>query len=152
MKYSQARQGRVFVVRLEDGEIVHETLENFAREQGIQGAAVIVVGGAAAGSALVVGPERERSRPISAMVHILSDVHEIAGTGTIFPDEAGNPVLHMHMACGREDQTKTGCIRRGVKVWQVMEVILFEIVQARCKRIPDPDLGFLLLQPDGGQK
>ena len=150
MKYSQAKQGRVFVVRLEDGEIVHETLENFAREQGIQGAAVIAVGGAAGGSELVVGPEQERSRPIHPMTHILGDVHEITGTGTLFPDEEGNPVLHMHMACGREDQTKTGCIRQGVKVWQVMEVILFEIVETGCKRILDPDLGFLLLHPDGG--
>ena len=32
MKYSQASLGRVFVVRLEDGDIVHECLERLARE------------------------------------------------------------------------------------------------------------------------
>ena len=32
MKYSQARQGRTFVIRLEDGDIVHEKIEQFARE------------------------------------------------------------------------------------------------------------------------
>ncbi len=150
MKYTQAKQGRVFVIRLEHGEVVHETVENFAREQGINGAAVILVGGAAGGSKLVVGPLREGARPIDPMTHMLEDVHEITGTGTLFPDEGGNPVLHLHMACGREDQTKTGCVRQGVKVWQIMEVILFELVETDCRRIADPDLGFLLLHPQGG--
>ncbi|MBA3036272.1 MAG: DUF296 domain-containing protein, partial [Desulfobacterium sp.] len=30
MKYSEAKQGRIFVVRLEDGETVHEEIEKFA--------------------------------------------------------------------------------------------------------------------------
>jgi predicted DNA-binding protein with PD1-like motif len=42
------------------------------------------------------------------MAHIIEDVHEIFGTGTLFPDEEGNPVLHMHMACGRNNNTVTG--------------------------------------------
>lgn len=29
MKYSEAKQGRIFVIRLEDGDIVHEELERF---------------------------------------------------------------------------------------------------------------------------
>ena len=29
MKYSQARQGRVFIIRLEDGDIVHQEIEKF---------------------------------------------------------------------------------------------------------------------------
>lgn len=147
MKYAQAKQGRVFVLRLEDGEIVHETLETFALEQGIQAAALIIVGGAAGGSRLVVGPEPGNSRPVRPMTHDLTDVHEITGTGTLFPDENGGPVLHLHMACGREDQTRTGCIRQGVKVWQVMEVVLFELLETGSKRIVDSDLGFFLLHP-----
>jgi len=81
------------------------------------------------------------------MTHDLTDVHEITGTGTLFPDENGGPVLHLHMACGREDQTRTGCIRQGVKVWQVMEVVLFELLETGSKRIVDSDLGFFLLHP-----
>jgi predicted DNA-binding protein with PD1-like motif len=30
MKYSEAKPGRIFVIRLEDGEIVHEVIEAFA--------------------------------------------------------------------------------------------------------------------------
>ncbi|HEC32525.1 MAG TPA: DUF296 domain-containing protein, partial [Deltaproteobacteria bacterium] len=29
MKYAEAKLGRVFVIRLEDGEIVHEVVEKF---------------------------------------------------------------------------------------------------------------------------
>ena len=44
MKYSQARQGRVFVIRLEHGEVLHEVLERFALEKKIAAAALILVG------------------------------------------------------------------------------------------------------------
>jgi predicted DNA-binding protein with PD1-like motif len=33
MKYSEAKPGRIFVLRLEDGDILHESVETFAREQ-----------------------------------------------------------------------------------------------------------------------
>ena len=32
MKYSEAKQGRTFIIRLEDGDILHEKIEEFARE------------------------------------------------------------------------------------------------------------------------
>jgi predicted DNA-binding protein with PD1-like motif len=147
MRYSEAKQGRIFVIRLEDGETVHEEIERFAREQSITAAAMIIIGGADAGSRLVVGPERGRAQPINPREHILDNVHEIAGTGTLFPDEEGNPIVHMHMACGRNAKTVTGCIRNGVSVWQVMEVVLFELIDTIAKRVFEPDTGFELLHP-----
>lgn len=147
MKYSEARQGRVFVMRLEDGDIVHEEIEKFAVKKSIKAAAMIIIGGADEGSKLVVGPEKGRAKPVNPMEHILDNVHEVAGTGTLFPDEDNKPMIHMHMACGRNADTVTGCIRRGVKVWQIMEVIIFELIDATGSRIIDPDLGFKLLVP-----
>ena len=147
MKYSQAEQGRVFVIRLEDGETVHGEIEKFARAQSIKAAALIIIGGATEGSKLVVGPEKGEARPIHPMEHIIEDVHEIFGTGTLFPDEEGNPILHMHMACGRSNNTVTGCIRSGVRVWQVMEVILYELLSTTGKRVLEPGLGLKLLNP-----
>lgn len=85
MKYSEARPGRTFVIRLEDGESVHETLEAFAAEQGVQRASLTVLGGADKGSRLVVGPEGSRAAAINPMTLELYDAHEITGTGTIFP-------------------------------------------------------------------
>ena len=101
MKYSQARQGRIFVIRLEDGDIIHEEIEKFSREKSIKAAALIILGGADKNSKLVVGPKHGRKEPIVPMEYILDNAHETAGTGTIFPDEKGKPILHMHIACGR---------------------------------------------------
>ena len=147
MKFTTAKIGRVFILRLEDGEILHETVEAFAREQGIRAAALIVLGGADEGSKLVVGPAEARSSPVVPMEHILAGTCESTGVGTIFPNAEGKPVLHMHIACGRKDSTVTGCVRRGVKVWQVMEVILWELNGTDAKRVLDPATGFELLQP-----
>jgi predicted DNA-binding protein with PD1-like motif len=147
MKYSQAKQGRIFVIRLEDGDIVHEEIERLARQESINAAALIILGGADAESRLVVGPEKGRVKPIAAMEYMLPDVYEVAGTGTLFPNPEGHPILHMHMACGRESSTVTGCIRKGVKVWHVMEVILFELLDSTGIRVPDPEIGFALMRP-----
>jgi predicted DNA-binding protein with PD1-like motif len=147
MKYSEAKQGRIFVIRLEDGDIVHDEIERFAREKSIGAASLIIVGGADQQSKFVVGPEEGRATPVVPMEHVLDEVHEIAGVGTLFPDDEGNPVLHMHMACGRKSSTITGCIREGVRVWHVMEVILFELADTTGIRTHDPETGFKLLQP-----
>jgi predicted DNA-binding protein with PD1-like motif len=147
MKYSEAKPGRIFVIRLEDGEIVHEVIEAFALEHSIRAASLVVVGGADKGSKLIIGPEKGRSFPIVPMELILDDVYEVTGTGTIFPDDEGNPILHLHMACGRNSSTVTGCIRQGVKVWHVLEVILFELTDTQARRLPDTATGFKLLIP-----
>ncbi|MBU1341041.1 MAG: DNA-binding protein [Proteobacteria bacterium] len=147
MKYSQAKPGRIFVIRLEDGDIVHEQIETFARQNHIQAASMIVLGGADAKSILVTGPEQGRSEQILPREQMLDNVHEVAGTGTLFPDETGNPVLHMHMACGRGLSTVTGCIRKGVRVWHVMEIIVYELVESTGIRRKDAVTGFDLLNP-----
>lgn len=149
MKFSTARSGRIFVIRLEHGEVLHEALEEFAREHGVSCGALIAVGGADRGSRLVVGPEDGAARPVTPLELVLDNVHELAGTGTLFPDGAGNPVLHMHVACGRRADAVAGCVRRGVRVWQVLEVVLFELVGTDARRKPDPATGFELLEPEG---
>lgn len=148
MKFSEAKPGRVFVIRLEDGEIVHECIERFAAAHGITHAALTMHGGGDQGSVLVTGPKEARCPPpIAPQTTVLGGVHEVVGTGSLFPDEKGQPILHVHLACGRGDQTVTGCIRTGVKTWHVMEVILFELVGCSARRLPDAATGFELLVP-----
>lgn len=146
MQTEEVQQGRVFVLRLEHGDIVHQVIEGFARDKGIRTAALIILGGADQGSRLVVGPKDGLARPVHPMQAALEAAHEVAGTGTLFPNEQGEPVLHMHMTCGRGESTRTGCIRSGVVVWQIMEAVLFELTGSRGMRVPDPNLGFSLLQ------
>ncbi len=149
MKYSEAKTGRTFVIRLEDGEIIHEVVERFAAENGVERAYLIAVGGAGSGSTLVVGPKDPDARPVPPLTRVLDNVHEIAGVGTLFPDEDGNPLLHVHLACGRDGETVTGCGRTGVRVWEVAEVILVELTGTEACRKLDPGTGFELLQPEG---
>lgn len=145
MQYTEAKQGRIFILRLEQGEILHTVVEEFAAGQGIRRAVLTALGGADRESKLIVGPEDSRARPVTPVVRTLDDVREVVGSGTIFPDQQGSPVLHMHLACGRERNTVTGCVRRGVPVWQILEVVLQELVDCGGERRQDPDLGLGVL-------
>ncbi len=135
------------MIRLEDGDVVHEKIEEFARRESVSAASLILLGAADEGSTLVVGPEEGRSESLAVMERVLDGVHDAAGVGTLFPDENGRPTLHMHMACGRGLSTTTGCIRHGVRVWCTMEIVLFELVDSSAVRVPDSRLGFHMLRP-----
>jgi uncharacterized protein len=145
MQYREGRIGRIFVVRLSEGERLPESLENFAREQGIREAMVIYVGGAQDGSRLVVGPEPGRGEAVVPMIHTLAGIQEVLGVGTLFPNDAGEPVLHLHAAAGREGGATVGCSRAGVEVWLVGEVIILEVTGTEAVRAKDPRTGFQLL-------
>lgn len=147
MKYSQGKTGRVFVLRLEDGEVIHEVLESFAADRRVEAAVITIVGAADKGSRLVVGPKRGDDMPPIPMERQLNEAYEIEGVGTIFPNEDGKPVLHMHIACGRDDISITGCVRRGVKVWKVAEVVIIELLGVSARREVDAKTGFELLVP-----
>ncbi len=149
MKYSAAGLGRVFVIRLEDGDVVHESVEELARREGVLRAVVIVLGGADDGSRVVVGPADGRAAVIEPMERVLRGVHEMAGVGTLFPDEKGRAVLHLHAAFGRDDRTTAGCIRRGVTTWVIGEVVVIELTGSDAVRRVDPVTGFELLELGG---
>jgi predicted DNA-binding protein with PD1-like motif len=51
------------------------------------------------------------------------------------------------LACGREENTITGEIRNGVKVWHVLEVIITELADNLSTREFDKKTGFDLLVP-----
>jgi predicted DNA-binding protein with PD1-like motif len=150
MLYRIAETGRTFVIRLEDGEVLHEEIERFARDKGITAAALTVLGGADRGSVLICGPKEGRPSDgavVEPMETTLEEAHEITGTGTLFPDSEGHPSLHMHISAGRGEKSVTGCVRRGVRVWNVMEIILTEILCPESRRSLDEKTGFELLIP-----
>ena len=118
MKYSQAEIKRVFVVRLEDGDKLPDVIEDFARKHNIQCGVCILIGGIGSGK-LVTGPENPGDSPIIPIFQNITGTSEIAGIGTIFPDENNIPRLHMHATTGRRKTTLTGCIRPGITVWKI---------------------------------
>ncbi len=147
MKCSVGSVGRVLVIRLEDGDVLHECVERAAKENGIVRGAVLALGGADQGSRMVVGPRDGRSETIEPMLAQLDGESELAAVGTLFPDENGEPSLHMHASAGRDGRSVTGCVRAGVKVWLIQEVVVIEILGTSSMRVKDPRTGFHLLEP-----
>ena len=145
MEYSGGTAGRVFVLTLRSGDILHESVEKFASEKGISAATVVAVGGADGGSRLTVGPSIPLTSPVKPLYHTLEAPHELTGTGTIFENKDGRPVMHMHCSCGRECGAVTGCVRAGVIVWLTMEIVITEIKGVSARRLMDDGSGFELL-------
>ncbi len=145
MKHTTAHFGRVFVLRLEDGDVLNDTLEAFAREQNVRGALAFYVGGVADGSKVVVGPDEQSESGVTPLIHSLTGTQEGFAVGTLFPDAEGRPALHMHVASGREGGATVGCTRAGVATWLIGEVILIEISEAQARREVDAATGFALL-------
>ena len=79
------------------------------------------------------------------MMTLLKGVHEGCGVGTIFVNEKGKPKLHMHASFGRNDKAVTGCVRLGVDVWQIGEIVILELAGASARRVKDKETGFELL-------
>ena len=146
MRYSEGSLGRVFVLRLDDGDPLNTTLEAFAREHAIKRGMAFYVGGGAGGTGLVVGPDTARTDAVVPLYHALTGPNETFAFGTLFPDEAGDPVLHMHAACGREGEATVGCTRAGLETWLIGEIVLIELVGTGGSRRLDPLSGFELLE------
>ncbi len=144
MKACEGQLGRVFVIRLEDGDPVPGCIERFAAEKGVSVGQVIMVGGIGDGE-VVVGPRRSEERPPQPMTLPVDGAHEVVGVGVLAPGEDGKPVLHIHAALGRSGKTMTGCLRQGVNTWLVGEVILYEIVGVEVARVMNEGSGFALL-------
>ena len=145
MKASEGKIGRVFVLRLEDGDVVPDCIEAFAGEKGIKVGHVILIGGIGGGQ-VVVGPRKSDEMPPDPMRLFIEGAHEVEGLGIIAPDKDGKPKLHIHASLGRAGKTLTGCLRYGVKTWLVGEAIIYEITGSKAKRLPDKTSGFDLME------
>ncbi len=147
MRFAELTEGRVFVLRLDEGEVLHEAVESFCRDMGISRAAVSAIGGAGAGSEFVSGPDFPVGDSIIPIVYKIDAPCELVGTGTVFPDLDGNPVMHMHGSVGRRGVSHTGCFRKRVVVWLTMEVVVRELIgDGPVRRRSDPRIDALLME------
>ncbi|MBN1643596.1 MAG: DNA-binding protein [Dehalococcoidales bacterium] len=148
MKAGEGKRGRVFILRLEDGDVLPDCIERFAGEKGVKNGFVLLVGGIGKGQ-VVVGPRYTEEMPPDPMLLPIDGAHEVAGVGVLAPDKDGKPVLHIHAALGRSGKTTTGCLRPGVTTWLVGEAILYEIAGIDARRVIDKKSGFALLKIKG---
>ena len=149
MQFAEGFIGRVFILRLEHGDVVPGCIDDFAKKNGIRLGSVFLIGGIGKGQ-LVVGPRDSVKLPPEPMLLPLDGAHEITGIGFIAPDKDGVPKMHMHASLGRSGQTKTGCVRPGIETWHVGEAVIYEITGAEAARLPDAKTGFELLNVSGG--
>ena len=147
MLYSEGKPGRVFVIRLEDGDLLPDCLEEFAKEQKIKVGLIHLVGGLREGR-LVVGPESSDLDQINPLYKETDDrPKETLSLGIIIPDQNGIPRAHLHGALGRENETLVGCLRPGIKTWLMGEVIIQEITGTASERILDQKSQLSFLKP-----
>jgi predicted DNA-binding protein with PD1-like motif len=146
MEFTEAKLGRIFILRLHQNETLHEVIEKFATQHKITSALCFFLGGAEDKSKVVVGPKDGTAMPPQPMITLLKGVHEGVGVGTIFTDEKGTAKLHMHASFGRNDNAITGCVRMGVNIWQIGEVVILELAGGSAKRKKNRETGFEFLE------
>ena len=147
MKATEARVGRVFVLRLDDGDVIPDCIEQFAVAQKVRVGQVLLLGGVGGGS-VVSGPRDSGTMPPDVLRLPVDRAHETLAVGLLVPDESGVPRLHIHGALGRAGNTLTGCLRDGVTTWFAAEAVVNEIVSDAVSRQPDARSGLSLLSFD----
>ncbi|NLB56190.1 MAG: DUF296 domain-containing protein [Lentisphaerae bacterium] len=146
MQVTEGSIGRIFVLRLEDGDKFPDCIEEVAKEKRIESGLVFLVGGAKNGK-MVTGPVKTTLSKPDSIIKRFSEAHEIMGVGTIFLSN-NEPSLHLHAACGRGSDTIVGCTRPGVQTYLVAEVVILEMTGINAMRKQDPLSGFDLLNID----
>jgi predicted DNA-binding protein with PD1-like motif len=142
MQYSQGSLGRVFVLRLEDGEDLIASLESLAREKGIQAGVALFMGALRDGQ-MVTGPE-VATIPPKPHWESFYNAWEVLGMASIYPGENG-PMIHIHSSLGRGRESLVGCVRIVASVYLIVEAVLFELLEVDARRVMDESSGLHLL-------
>jgi len=146
MQYTEGHLGRVFVVRVDDGEDMLDSLHQFIVEKGI-GAGSILFLGALRDGRMVTGPEEPVIPPVPHFV-MFEGGWEVFGIGTIYPGESGGPHIHYHASVGRSGHALTGCLRDKATAYLIVEAVIMEFTGLSARRVFDekmqvhlPELG-----------
>ena len=138
MQYSEGQVGRVFTVRIDDGEDFIREIKRFVAAMNIQNGTIQFLG-AVRSATLVTGP-KEPVIPPSPRAEEIFGGWELPGFATIYPGEDG-PSIHLHAAAGKGIRSLAGCLREKAEVYLVVEAIVTEFVGISAKRILDPKTG-----------
>lgn len=131
MQYTEGQIGRVFVVRIDDGEDMLASLHRFILEKEIRAGSVVFLGALMDGK-MVTGPEKPVIPPDPHFV-FFEGGWEVFGVGTIYPGEGG-PHIHYHASVGRAGHALTGCLREKAVTYLIVEAIIYEITGLSARR------------------
>jgi predicted DNA-binding protein with PD1-like motif len=131
MQYSEGQLGRVFVVRIDDGEDFLVAMQKFIGEREIQIGTVFFLGALKDGR-MVTGPEELTIPPVPHFV-MFEGGWETFGIGTIYPGDSG-PMIHYHASVGRAGHALTGCLREIATTYLVIEAVVLEFTGLSVRR------------------
>lgn len=123
MQYTEGQLGRIFVVRIDDGEDMLVSLREFISDKGILAGSIIFLGALMEGR-MVTGPEEPVIPPVPHFV-MFEGGWEVFGIGTIYPAEGG-PHIHYHASVGRSGHALTGCLREKATTYLIVEAVIME--------------------------
>ena len=147
MQYTEGQLGRVFVVRIDDGEDMLLSLRQFIIDKNIQAGSIHFLGALMNGR-MVTGPEEPVIPPVPHFV-MFEGGWEIFGVGTIYPGEGG-PHIHYHASVGRSGHALTGCLREKAITYLIVEAVIMEFTGLTARR--EFDQKTLVHLPVLGQK
>ncbi|MEW6326317.1 MAG: DUF296 domain-containing protein [Thermodesulfobacteriota bacterium] len=139
MEYKEGRTGRVFTIRFSDGDDPLEGIKKVAIEKEIRVAWFFLLGGLRQ-AGVVTGPEKPAIPPTPVWKEFTGDAKEIVGLGSILWNDR-EPLIHLHTAMGRGDETVVGCIRRDARTFLVIEALIMEIEGLDARRKFDEKSG-----------
>jgi predicted DNA-binding protein with PD1-like motif len=131
MQYAEGQVGRVFVVRIDDGEDFLASMRQFISDKGIQSGSVLFLGALMNGR-MVTGPEEPVIPPLPHFV-MFEGGWEVFGVGTIYPGEGG-PHIHYHASVGRAGHALTGCLREKATTYLIIEAVIIEFTGLQARR------------------
>ena len=140
MEYRAGTVSRVFSIRFDEGEDFLDGMIDFIKKEDIRNGWFHVIGGIREID-LVTGP-KEPVMPPDPVWQEMRGARETLGSGSVFWDENNEPRIHLHAALGHHGETVTGCLRKGSKVYLILEIVLFEITGFNASRPWYPEGGF----------
>jgi len=147
MQYTEGQIGRVFVVRIDDGEDMLLSLRQFVLDKNIQTGSIHFLGALMNGR-MVTGPEEPVIPPVPHFV-MFEGGWEIFGIGTIYQGEGG-PHIHYHASVGRSGHALTGCLREKAITYLIVEAVIMEFTGLTARKEFDKKMQLHL--PELGQK
>jgi len=124
MEYRKGTIGRVFSLRFDEGDLFLEELTGLIKKENIRCGWFHILGGMRQAD-VVTGPKAPTMPPEPVWCEVRG-AREVLGTGSVFWDD-NEPRIHLHAAMGHHGDTLTACVRKGTKVYLVLEVMLFEL-------------------------
>lgn len=124
MDYRTGTINRVVTIRFDEGDDFLGGLTEVVVKENIRCAWFFVLGGLREAE-VVTGP-KEPVMPPDPVWQAVSGARETLGAGSVYW-EGNEPKIHLHAALGHHGETITACVRKGTRVYLVLEVCLIEI-------------------------